>query len=91
MRVPVLHQHAATDVRWTTAAVVPLFGSIRGDRPRPRCRQGLPAAYSYVPCFEVRRFFPAHVDYTFSASGQAVVTGVVPSFPPVLAFNFYRA
>ena len=31
-------------------------------------------------------FFPTHI--YFPASGQAVVTGVVPSFPPVLAFNF---
>ena len=28
---------------------------------------------------------------SFPASGQAVVTGAVPSPPPVLAFNFYRA
>ena len=27
----------------------------------------------------------------FPASGQAVVTGVVPSSPPVLAFIFYSA
>ena len=34
-------------------------------------------------------FFFAH--FYFPASGQAVVTGVVPSPLPVLAFNFYRA
>ena len=37
-------------------------------------------------------FFLSHTS-NFPASGQAVVTvtGVVPSPPPVLAFNFYRA
>ena len=36
-------------------------------------------------------FFFSHT-FTFQlASGQAVVTGVVPFSPPVLAFNFYRA
>ena len=34
-------------------------------------------------------FFFSH--FYFPASGQAVVTGVVPSPPPVLAFIFYRA
>ena len=34
-------------------------------------------------------FFFSH--FYFPASGQAVVTGVVPFFPPVLAFDFYRA
>ena len=33
-------------------------------------------------------FFP---HFYIPASGQAVVTGVVPCSPPVLAFNFYRA
>ena len=40
-------------------------------------------------------FFFLHLllaSFYFPASGQAVVTGVVPSpLPPVLAFNFYRA
>ena len=35
-------------------------------------------------------FMFSHTFY-FPASGQAVVTGVVPPPPPVLAFNFYRA
>ena len=34
-------------------------------------------------------FFFAH--FYFPASGQAVVTGVVPSHLPVPDFNFYRA
>ena len=34
-------------------------------------------------------FFFAHI--YFPASGQAVVAGVVPFPPPVLAFIFYRA
>ena len=33
-------------------------------------------------------FFFSH--YYFPASGQAVVTGVVPFLPPVLAFDLYR-
>ena len=32
--------------------------------------------------------FHTHVDYFFFVCGQAVVTGVVPSFPPVLSFKF---
>ena len=38
-------------------------------------------------------FFCLHFfsHFYFPASGQAVITGVVPSPPPVLAFNFYRA
>ena len=35
--------------------------------------------------------FFSHTSYFPASSGQAVVTGVVPSSPPVLAFNFYRA
>ena len=34
-------------------------------------------------------FFLAH--FHFPASGQAVVTGVIPSPSPILAFIFYRA
>ena len=36
-------------------------------------------------------FFFSILTFYFPASGQAVVTGVVPSPPPVRAFNFYRA
>ena len=36
-------------------------------------------------------FFLLFTHIYFSASGQAVVTGVVTSSPPVLAFHFYRA
>ena len=35
-------------------------------------------------------FFFSHT-FTFQLLGQAVVTGFVPSSPPVLAFDFYRA
>ena len=34
-------------------------------------------------------YFSSH--FYFPTSGQAVVTGVVPFSPPVVAFNFYRA
>ena len=37
------------------------------------------------------RFFFFFSHFYFPASGQAVVTGAVPSSPPVHAFNFYRA
>ena len=36
-------------------------------------------------------FFSYSFDFYFPASGQAVITGVVTSPPPVLAFNSYRA
>ena len=42
------------------------------------------------------RSLPSFVDlgfaqFYFPASGQAVVTGCCPFFPPALAFNLYRA
>ena len=40
-------------------------------------------------CYVLVLIFFTHI--CFPASGQAVVTGVVPSPPPVLALNFYRA
>ena len=36
-------------------------------------------------------FFFLFAHFSFPASGQAVVTGVVRYSPPVLAFNFHRA
>ena len=36
-------------------------------------------------------FFSSSHTHLLSASGQAVVTGGRPLFPPVLSFNFYRA
>ena len=51
---------------------------------RDNNKQGAAACY-----LAVLFFFFTHI--YFPASGQAVVTGVVPSPPPVLAFNFYRA
>ena len=41
-----------------------------------------------APLGPVDLFFFSHISTLFPASGQAVVTGVVPFSPPVLAFNF---
>ena len=62
----------------------------RRDSYLPQGSHGLKAVTKYKlgEFFFVFVFF-AH--FYFPASGQAVVTGVVPSPPPVLAFNFYRA
>ena len=42
-------------------------------------------------CFVVSSIFFFFTHFCSPGSGQVVVTGVVPSPPPVLAFNFYRA
>ena len=52
--------------------------------PAGRVKEYIYIYAEILALFHISAFIPA-------SSGQAVVAGVVPSPPPVLAFNFYRA
>ena len=72
------------------ATAVLVSRKTRSPSPEELDRSGIPFFGSKTgnPCISFS-FFSSH--FYVPASGQAVVTGVVPSSPPVLALNFYRA